>query len=163
MSIWTLDPAHSRIEFAVKQMMVTTVRGQFRKFTAEVDIDEDHPEQASVVANIDAFSIETGQEARDAHLRGADFFAAAPYPELTFRSTRITSDGDGYKIGGGVTIRGETRPVTLDAEISGVVRNLQGGRRVAFNATTKISRRAGTLPGTWLSRVSSASGDGRSC
>jgi polyisoprenoid-binding protein YceI len=60
-------------------MMVTTVRGQFRKFTAEVDIDEDHPEQASVVANIDASSIETGQEARDAHLRGADFFDAAPY------------------------------------------------------------------------------------
>ena len=124
MSIWTLDPAHSQIEFAVKHMMVTTVRGQFRKFEAEVDFDEAHPERSSVVAHIDASSIETGMEARDAHLCSADFFEAEVYPELTFRSTRITSDGDGYKIGGGLTIRGETRPVTLDAEISRVVQNL---------------------------------------
>jgi polyisoprenoid-binding protein YceI len=147
MSTWTLDPAHSQIEFAVKHMMVTTVRGQFRKFTTEVDFDEEHPERSSIVAHIDASSIETGMEARDAHLKGADFFDAETYPELTFRSTSIEARGDSFKIDGDLTIRGETRPVTLDAEIGGVVPNMQGGRRAAFNATTKISRKAWGL--TW--------------
>jgi polyisoprenoid-binding protein YceI len=147
MSTWTLDPAHSQIEFAVKHMMVTTVRGQFRKFTTEVDFDEEHPERSSVVAHIDASSIETGMEARDAHLKSADFFEADVYPELMFRSTSITASGQGYRIDGDLTIRDQTRPVTLDAEIGGVVPNLQGGRRAGFNATTKISRKAWGL--TW--------------
>jgi polyisoprenoid-binding protein YceI len=147
MSTWTLDPAHSQIEFAVKHMMVTTVRGQFRKFTTEVDFDEERPERSSVVAHIDVSSIDTGMEARDAHLRSADFFEAETFPELTFRSTSIEARGDGYKIEGDLTIRGETRPVTLDAEIGGVVANMQGGRRAAFNATTRISRKAWGL--TW--------------
>jgi len=147
MSTWTLDPAHSQIEFAVKHMMVTTVRGQFRQFTTEVDFDEEHPERSSVVAHIDVFSIDTGMAARDAHLRSADFFEAETFPELTFRSTSIKARGDGYKIEGDLTIRGETRPVTLDAEIGGVVANMQGGRRAAFNATTRVSRKAWGL--TW--------------
>jgi len=147
MSTWTLDPAHSQIEFAVKHMMVTTVRGQFRQFTTEVDFDEEHPERSSVVAHIDVSSIDTGMAARDAHLRSADFFEAETFPELTFRSTSIKARGDGYKIEGDLTIRGETRPVTLDAEIGGVVANMQGGRRAAFNATTRISRKAWGL--TW--------------
>lgn len=142
MSIWTLDPGHSQIEFAVKHMMITTVRGQFRGFEAEVDFDEERPERSSVVAHIDASTIETGMEARDAHLRSADFFDAETYPQLTFRSTAIAAKGDGYRIDGDLTIRGVTRPVSLEAEIGGVVPNLQGGRRAAFNATTKISRKA---------------------
>ena len=147
MSTWTLDPAHSQVEFSVKHMMITTVRGQFRKFTADVDFDEEHPEKSSVVAHLDASSIETGMEARDAHLRSADFFDTDTYPEMTFRSTHITGNDGNYKIDGDLTIRGETRPVTLDAEIGGVVPNMQGGRRAAFNATTKISRKAWGL--TW--------------
>jgi polyisoprenoid-binding protein YceI len=147
MSTWTLDPAHSQIEFAVKHMMVTTVRGQFRKFSVEVDFDEERPERSSVVAHIDASSVETGIEARDAHLRSADFFDAAVHPELSFRSTRIAEDGDAYKIEGDLTIRGVTKPVVLEAEIGGVVANLQGGRRAGFNATTRISRKAWGL--TW--------------
>ena len=147
MSTWTLDPAHSQIEFAVKHMMVTTVRGQFRKFTVDVDFDEEHPERSSVAAHIDASSIDTGMEARDAHLRSADFFDAEKFPELAFRSTGLIAAGDGYKIEGDLTIRGETRHVILDAEIGGVVPNLQGGRRAGFSATTKISRKAWGL--TW--------------
>ena len=77
MSTWDLDPAHSQIEFAVKHMMVTTVRGQFRKFTVAVDFDEANPERSTVEAHIDASSIDTGMEARDAHLRSADFLDAA--------------------------------------------------------------------------------------
>ena len=147
MNTWTLDPAHSQIEFSVKHMMITTVRGQFRKFTVDVDFDQEHPENSTVVAHIDASSIDTGIEARDAHLRSADFFDAEKHPELVFRSNRVERDGDSYKILGDLTIRGETRPATLDAEIGGVVANLQGGRRAGFNATTKISRKAWGL--TW--------------
>jgi polyisoprenoid-binding protein YceI len=147
MSTWTLDPAHSQIEFSVRHMMVTTVRGQFRKFSVDVDFDEERPERSSVVAHIEASSIDTGVEARDAHLRSADFFDAGTYSELTFRSTHIEASGDGYKIDGDLTIRGETKPVTLDAEVGGVVANPQGGRRAGFSATTKISRKAWGL--TW--------------
>jgi polyisoprenoid-binding protein YceI len=147
MNTWTLDPAHSQVEFAVKHMMVTTVRGQFRKFDVEVDFDEKHPERSSVVAHIDASSIETGMEARDAHLRSADFLDVASHPELTFRSTRIERSDDGYKIHGDLTIGSKTRPVTLDAEIGGVVPNLQGGLRAGFSASTKISRKDWGL--TW--------------
>lgn len=147
MNTWTLDPAHSQIEFAVKHMMVTTVRGQFRKFSVDVEFDEENPERSSVAAHIEASSIDTGMEARDAHLRSGDFFDAETFPELTFRSTKIEAGGDGYRITGDLTIRGVTRPVTLDAEIGGVVPNLQGGRRAAFAATTKISRKAWGL--TW--------------
>jgi polyisoprenoid-binding protein YceI len=147
MSAWTLDPAHSQIEFAVKHMMVTTVRGQFRKFAVDVDFDEENPERSSVVAHIDASSIDTGMEARDAHLRSADFFEVEKYPDLAFRSTAIAAVKDGYRIDGELTIRGETRPVSLEAEIGGVVPNLQGGRRAAFSATTRISRKAWGL--TW--------------
>jgi polyisoprenoid-binding protein YceI len=147
MSTWTLDPAHSQIEFAVKHMMITTVRGQFRKFTVDVDFDEERPERSTVVAHIDASSIETGMEARDVHLRSADFFDVEKYPELTFRSNHVKAAADGYQIRGDLTIRGETRPVTLEAQIGGVVANLQGGRRAAFDATTKISRKAFGL--TW--------------
>jgi polyisoprenoid-binding protein YceI len=147
MNTWNLDPAHSQIEFAVKHMMVTTVRGQFRKFSVAVDFDEANPERSTVEVHIDASSIETGMEARDAHLRSADFFDAIVYPELVFRSTHIERDGESYKIEGDLTIRGETRPVTLDAEIGGIVANLQGGRRAGFSASTKISRKAWGL--TW--------------
>jgi polyisoprenoid-binding protein YceI len=147
MNTWTLDPAHSQIEFAVKHMMVTTVRGQFRKFTVDVDFDEENPERSSVAAHIDASSIDTGMEARDAHLRSGDFFDAETFPELSFRSTEIAASGDGYRIDGDLTIKGVTRPVTLETEIGGVVPNMQGGRRAGFSATTKISRKAWGL--TW--------------
>lgn len=147
MNTWTLDPAHSQIEFAVKHMMVTTVRGQFRKFSVDVDFDEENPERSSVAARIDASSIDTGMEARDAHLRSGDFFDAQAFPELTFRSSKIAASGDSYRIDGDLTIKGVTRPATLEAEIGGIVPNMQGGRRAGFSATTKISRKAWGL--TW--------------
>jgi len=147
MTTWNLDPAHSQIEFAVRHMMVTTVRGQFHKFAVAVDFDEANPERSTVEAHIDASSIETGVEARDAHLRSPDFLDTATYPELAFRSTHIERGDDGYKIDGDLTMHGETRQVTLDAEIGGVVPNMQGGRRAGFSASTKISRKAWGL--TW--------------
>ncbi len=148
MANWTLDPAHSQVEFSVKHMMITTVRGRFDSFTAELNFDEANPAASSVVAHIDAGSINTGMEARDAHLRSADFFDTATYPEIVFRSTKIEGKGDEYKLTGELTIRGETRPVTLEAEVEGVVPNWQGGgRRASFSAATKISRKDWGL--TW--------------
>ena len=147
MSNWNLDPAHSEIEFAVRHMMVTTDRGQFHKFAVTTNFDEAHPELSTVEAHIDASSIDTGMDARDAHLRSEDFFDAAKYPELVFRSTGIKKVGDGYTIDGELTMHGQTRPVTLDAEIGGVVPDMRGGRRAGFSASAKISRKDWGL--TW--------------
>jgi polyisoprenoid-binding protein YceI len=141
MSTWDLDPAHSEIEFAVRHMMVTTVRGQFHKFAVTTNFDEAHPELSTVEAHIDAASIDTGMDARDTHLRSGDFFDAAAYPELSFRSTGIKKVGDDYTIDGELTMHGQTRPVTLDAEIGGIVPDMRGGRRAGFSASTKISRK----------------------
>ena len=147
MSNWDLDPAHSEIEFAVRHMMVTTVRGQFHKFGLAVDFNEANPALSTVEAHIDASSIDTGMDARDAHLRSEDFFDAAKYPELVFRSTSIKKVGDDYTIDGDLTMHGQTRSVTLDAEIGGVVPDMRGGRRAGFSASTKISRKEWGL--TW--------------
>jgi polyisoprenoid-binding protein YceI len=142
MGNWDLDPAHSEIEFAVRHMMVTTVRGQFHKFAVTTNFDEANPELSTVEAHIDASSIDTGMDARDTHLRSVDFLDAAKYPELVFRSTGIKKVGDDYTIDGELTMHGQTRPVTLDTEIGGIVPDMQGGRRAGFSASTKISRKA---------------------
>ncbi len=141
MKSWQLDPAHSQVAFAVKHMMVTTVRGRFDRFEVEIDLDDADPAKSSVVARIDPASINTGMEGRDQHLRGADFFDVGQYPEITFRSTKIERHGDDAKVHGDLTIRGETRPVTLDVEFNGIVPDMKGGRRAAFGATAKLSRK----------------------
>ena len=141
MSTWDLDPAHSEIEFAVRHMMVTTVHGQFHEFAVTTNFDEAHPELSTVEAHIDTASIDTGIDARDTHLRSSDFFDTAAYPELSFRSTGIKKVGDDYTIDGELTMHGQTHPVTLDAEIGGVVPDMRGGRRAGFSASTKISRK----------------------
>lgn len=148
MSNWSPDSAHSQVEFAARHMMVTTVRGRFDRFGADVTFDEERPERSSVEVHIDAASIDTGEPNRDAHLRSPDFFDVAQFPELVFKSTRIEPKrGQSYRLEGELTIKGQTRPVVLDAEIEGIVANLQGGRRAAFTASTRISRKDWDL--TW--------------
>jgi polyisoprenoid-binding protein YceI len=137
---WTLDPAHSSVGFSAKHMMVTTVRGTMAIRDFDLDFDPDALERSSVRVSLDAASINTGQEARDQHLRSADFLQTEAYPTIEFASTRIEPAGSGYRLHGNLTIRGETRPVVLDAEFAGVVPNLQGGQRAAFSARTKINR-----------------------
>lgn len=138
---WTLDPAHSAVTFSAKHMMVTTVRGSMAIREVELDFDPARPESSSVRVTLDPASIATGQSARDQHLRSADFLEADAHPTLDYVSTRIEPRGDRYAIHGDLTIRGVTRPVVLDAEIGGIVRDLQsGGRRAAFSARTKINR-----------------------
>src|SRR5688500_19721291 len=86
---WQLDPAHSSVEFAVKHMMMTTVRGRFKELTATLVGDRDHPDEAGVEAAIETASIDTGVTDRDAHLRSGDFFDAEHFPQISFRSTRV--------------------------------------------------------------------------
>lgn len=139
---WQLDPAHSALTVSTKHMMITTVRGSMAIRSAEIDFDPEHPERGSVTAVIDPASIDTGQAGRDEHLRSPDFLDTANHPEITFRSHAIEPRGSRFAIHGDLTIRGVTRPVTLDAGIGGVVPDMRGGTRAAFTARTRIDREA---------------------
>jgi polyisoprenoid-binding protein YceI len=141
-STWTVDPTHSIAEFAVKHLVVTTVKGRFRDFEAPLNVDEADPDNSSVTASIDVDSIDTNLPDRDAHLRSDDFFNAEQYPKITFASTRVEkAGGGGYKVHGVLTIRDVTRPVVLNTEFEGEIDDPWGNRRAAFTATTQISRK----------------------
>ena len=141
-STWTIDSAHSVAEFSVKHMMVSTVKGRFRDVEGTLSIDEERPERSTVIATIAAASIDTGVEMRDNHLRSADFFEAETYPALTFRSTSVEKvDDERWRIAGELTIRDVTRPVVLDMEYEGQIRDAYGKQRAAFSVTTQINRR----------------------
>ena len=141
---WQLDPTHSSVEFAVKHMMMTTVRGRFKDIAATLRGDRDHPEQAGVEATMQAASIDTGVGDRDAHLRGPDFFDADTHPQLTFRSTRVENapkaEGDRFKVIGQLTIRGTAMEVTLDCEYLGRGTDPWGKTRAGFSFRTEIDR-----------------------
>jgi polyisoprenoid-binding protein YceI len=137
---WQLDLAHSNVTFSIRHMMVTTVRGSLKIADGTLDFDPERPEGSSVAVRIDAASIDTGAQQRDAHLRSADFLDAETFPYIEFRSLQVERHRDDYRIHGELTIHGTTRPVTLEAELGGVVANLQGGQRAAFSAITKLNR-----------------------
>lgn len=144
---WTLDPAHSSVTFSAKHMMLTTVRGSMQIRDVDLVFDSRDLTASSVRVTLDAASIDTGQAARDQHLRSADFLDVEHHPTIEFASTRIEPVGDGHRIHGDLTIRGETRPVALEAAFAGIVPNMQGGQRAAFSARTTIDREAFGL--TW--------------
>lgn len=148
MTEWTLDSAHANVEFSIKHMMITTIRGRFQELALEVDFDDHAPERSSVVARIAAASISTNQDRRDGHLKSPDFLDTEKYPEIVFRSTSIgkVSDRD-YQITGDLTIKDQTHPVVLDAELLGTVTGMQGGLLTAISADTKLNRRDWGL--TW--------------
>lgn len=139
-STWAIDENHSEIGFAVKHLMVATVKGVFRSFRGRVVLDETSLAASAVEAEIDTASIDTRQEQRDAHLRSADFFDAENYPVIRFRSTRIDRVGKAYQVTGELTIRGTTREVVLDVEETGRGGDPWGGERIGFTAHTKINR-----------------------
>ena len=142
---WEIDPAHTTIEFAVKHMMFTTVRGRFKGFSGTIRVDGRDPNRSSVEVDIDASSIDTGAPDRDAHLRSADFLDVQNHPRLTFRSTRVegahAKDGDRFKVTGDLVIRGTSMPVTLDATLEGIGKDPWGKERGGFAAKTEIDRR----------------------
>ena len=141
-STWTIDKAHSAVEFAVKHLMISTVKGQFREFEGTLRLDEEAPERSSVDASIGVASIDTNVADRDAHLRSDDFFNAERYPTITFRSTRVERlDDSRFRLYGDLTIRDVTREVVLDGEYAGRINDPWGGERAAFDAETTISRK----------------------
>jgi polyisoprenoid-binding protein YceI len=136
---WDIDVSHSTVGFSVRHMMVSKVRGYFREFSGEIVTAED-PAQSSVTATIDLSSIDTRQEQRDAHIRSADFFDVESYPQMTFRSTAVRTQGPDWFIDGELTLKGHTRPVTLALELNGFGPDAYGGTRAGFTAKTEISR-----------------------
>ncbi len=137
---WNIDPVHSNIEFSVRHLMVSKVRGRFNAFGGEVEVDEDIT-KSKVTATIDISSIDTRDANRDGHLKSADFFDVENHPTITFTSTEIVPIGDDYIIKGDLTIRGTTKKVELKAEFNGAGPDPYGGFRSGITATTKISRK----------------------
>lgn len=141
MATWQLDTAHSSATFAVRHMMITTVRGSFNITDGKIVFDPANPAAASVEATLDVASVNTGVADRDNHLRSADFFDAANHPTITFKSTSVKPTGENTaEIAGDLTIRGVTRPVVLKTEFLGQGKGMDGKTRAGFVATTKINR-----------------------
>jgi len=146
---WKIDPSHTSVEFAVKHLMFTTVRGRFKNLDGVLDVSEEAPEQSSVAVEIDASSLDTGAEDRDAHLVSGDFLDVQNHPKIIFRSKRIVGahngahykEGDRFKVIGDLSIRGETMEVELDTMFEGQGLDPWGNKRAGFSAKTEIDRR----------------------
>jgi len=140
---WELDPAHSTIGFAIRHMMISTVRGQFRTFTGKATGDPKTPDKAAIEASIDAASIDTANEKRDGHLKSPDFFDVAKFPTITFKSKTITAAGAGKaKVTGDLTLHGVTKEVVLEVEgPTQVIKDPMGNTRAGAHATAKINRK----------------------
>ena len=136
---WDIDASHSTVGFSVRHMMVSKVRGYFREFSGELVTAAD-PSQSSVTATIDMDSIDTRQEQRDAHIKSADFFDVGNHTVMTFRSTRVRAEGEDWHVDGELTLKGITKPVTLELELNGFGPDAYGGTRAGFSAKTVISR-----------------------
>lgn len=136
---WSLDPAHSQIQFAVKHMGISTVRGTFQQFSGT--IEDDNGTVKSVTVDIDMASLSTGNEQRDGHLKSADFFDVENHPKASFTLTSFTRTGDEATATGELTIRGLTKPVTLTGEIGGPAKDPWGNQKVSAELETKISRK----------------------
>ena len=135
---YSIDPTHSNVEFAVKHMMITTVKGRFSDVKGTLTIPDKG--QPSIDVTIAAASIDTRTDARDNHLRSADFFDVEKFPEIRFVSTRADRTDDGWKLAGDLTIKGITRPVSLTVTEEGAGVDPWGNQKVAFSATGKFNR-----------------------
>src|SRR5690242_6207653 len=137
---WSIDPVHSEVGFSVRHMMVSKVRGKFKTFTGEL-VTGQEPLASSVTAEIDLTSIDTGNSQRDDHIRSADFFEVETYPTMTYASTGIREDEDGFVLDGELTLKGVTRSVPLRLELNGFGPDPYGGTRAGFSATGELNRR----------------------
>jgi polyisoprenoid-binding protein YceI len=144
-STWTIDAAHSQVEFAVKHLMISTVKGRIPAIEGTVTLHEANPTASTVSVEFDAASIDTGTPMRDDHLRAADFFDVATFPKISFRSIDVGAtaleDGAEFPVTGELTIRGVPRSVQLKVTVNGRGRDPFGNDRIAFSAVTTIDRR----------------------
>jgi polyisoprenoid-binding protein YceI len=139
---WNIDPAHTGINFSVRHMVVSKVRGHFTKYTGALQLDDAHLTRSTAQVTIDAASIETGVADRDKHLRSADFFDVANFPYLQFRSKAIVPiDDTRYYLIGDLTIRDVTRDVRLEVEYGGRAKDPWGNERVGFSAKVSLDRK----------------------
>jgi polyisoprenoid-binding protein YceI len=137
---WVIDPVHSEVSFTVRHLMLSKVRGRFGQFSGEL-VTAGDPFQSSVQASVDLASIDTGNSDRDAHVRSADFFDVEQYPTLTYRSTGVRVDGDGFVVDGDLTLHGVTKSVPLTLEVNGFQPETPfGDTRVGFSANAEINR-----------------------
>jgi polyisoprenoid-binding protein YceI len=145
---WKIDPAHSEILFKVKHLMITTVTGSFKEFNLEVETEsEDFTTARKIEFTADTNSINTNNEQRDTHLKSADFFDAENYGQLHFVGKKYDVNGDEAKLQGDLTIKGITKPVSLNVEFAGIVVDPYGQTKAGFTVTGKISRKEFGL--TW--------------
>lgn len=139
---WLIDSSHTGVEFAVKHLMISTVKGRFSEVTGTLKGDISQPETFSLEVSIATESIDTRQAQRDAHLRSPDFFDAMKWPAITFVGKTIDGDvANEFKLTGDLTIRDVTRQIVLDVTNEGSVRDPWGNSRIGFSARTKIDRR----------------------
>ena len=136
---WAIDPVHSSVGFSVRHLMVSKVRGNFEKFSGAIVVAEDGT--PSVTAEIDVDSINTNNEQRDGHIKSADFFEVEKYPTATFRSTNVRADGDNYVLDGEFTLKGVTKPVSLNLEFNGVNPGMGHGEVAGFEASVVLNRK----------------------
>jgi polyisoprenoid-binding protein YceI len=148
LSKWSIDPMHSEVQFKVKHLVISTVSGFFKSFEGSVETDNENFEHASIDFSIDINSIDTTQPARDEHLKSAEFFDAATYPHIKFKSTSFKKTGDDeYALIGNLTIKNVTKPVTLNVEFGGSAADFYGNTKAGFEITGKINRKEFGL--TW--------------
>ena len=139
---WSFDLVHSSVNFTVRHMVVSKVRGRFTKWDGALVMDEQKPANGRVEVVIDAGSIDTGVEQRDGHLKSPDFFDVASFPTITFKSAKVETAGAGVlKVTGELTMHGVTRPVVLDVEYAGSAKDPWGGVRAGFSARTSLDRK----------------------
>lgn len=138
---WKIDPAHSEIIFKVKHLMITNVKGEFRKFDASIKNATNNFSDAEIEAEIDASSIFTNNEARDNHLRSADFFNTDNNKYIVFKSTGVHQSDDDFTVMGNLTMNGATRPVKLNVEFGGIIKDPYGNEKAGFSVSAKINRK----------------------
>lgn len=142
-TVWEIDTSHSSAQFAVRHLMVSTVRGDFGNTTGTLTLDEQDPTQSTIEATINVSSINTRNQKRDDHLKGPDFFDAAKYPTMTFKSKKVVAAGEGkFTVTGDLTLRGVTKEVVLNVEgTTKPTKDPMGKMRLGGGATTKINRK----------------------
>jgi polyisoprenoid-binding protein YceI len=142
-STWNIDPVHSTAQFKVKHMMISNVKGEFTKITGKLELDESDITKSQVEAFIDAATINTREPDRDTHLKSADFLDVAKFPNLSFKSTQISKNGEGeLSVAGDLTMHGVTRKVVFEVEgPSAATKDPWGNTRIGLAATTRVNRK----------------------
>jgi polyisoprenoid-binding protein YceI len=144
---WIIDPTHSEVHFKVKHLVISTVTGTFKSFAGSMESENEDFQDAAIEFTLDVDSIDTNQEQRDGHLKSADFFDAAQFPKISFKSTSFKKVGDEYELSGDLTLKNVSKPVKLNVEYGGRATDFYGNDKAGFEVSGKISRKEFGL--TW--------------